>query len=382
MEGPKIEPGLEGVYFTESSICKVDGTAGRLYYRGYPIEQLAEQSSFEEVCYLLLYGGLPTKQQFKDFSKSLASERQLPREILSTIRNEAGRESTMHTLRTAVSSLAAYDSEADDITPEAEIRKSIRLIAKMPSIAAAIWRLRNGQRYVRPRRSLTHAENLLYMLVGEKADSEKSKLLDTMLILHAEHSSNASTFSGITTASTLSDMYSAITSAIGTLKGPLHGGADEMSLRMMHEIGEPGNTEAYITDALAGKKKIMGFGHRVYKTYDPRARIIRRHLETILASGNEELQKLAAIAFRAEKMMIEKLGESHGIWPNVDFFSGPVYLYIGIPPELFTTLFAVSRVPGWCAHIYEYGQHNRLIRPLEHYNGPIDLEYVPIGRRK
>lgn len=384
MEGqaPEIHSGLEGIYFTRSGISKVDGTGGRLYYRGYSIDLLARNSSFEETCYLLLSGNLPTAAQLKSFDARLKAERQLPQPIIEMIKEMALKADPMDVARSAVSSLSAYDKEAYDNSLEADFRKSIRLVAKLASIAATIARFRAGKECLAPDSSLSHAENLLYMMTGERPEPKKAKLLDTMLILHAEHSSNASTFSTLVTGSTLADLYAAVTSGMGTLKGPLHGGADEAALMMMQAIGRPENTERYIEEALAGKQRIMGFGHRVYKTYDPRARIIKEKLLELQEAESGEVKRLTAIALSAEKMMVERLGKTHGIWPNVDFFSGPVYTYIGIPMELFTPLFAVSRMPGWCAHMIEYWQNNRLLRPLEEYIGPIDLQYVPIDERK
>jgi citrate synthase len=382
LDSPIIEPGLEGVYFTRSHICKVDGTNGRLYYRGYAINLLAGNSTFEEVCYLLLNGQLPDSSELLDFEKQLRAERELPEQIIAMVSEMAAKADPMDVARSAISSLPAYDKEAYESSSEANMRKSIRLISKLASIVAAIARFRSGSEYVRPKASLGHAENFLYMMNGEEPEARKAKLLDTMLILHAEHSSNASTFSTLVTGSTLADLYAAVTSGMGTLKGPLHGGADEAALKMMRAIGKPENTEKYIEEALAGKQRIMGFGHRVYKTYDPRARIIREDLIAMQEDESEEVRNLTAIALRAERMMIERLGQSKGIWPNVDFFSGPVYTYIGIPIELFTPLFAVSRMPGWCAHMMEYWQNNRLLRPLEEYVGPLDLNYIPMNERK
>ena len=380
-EKPEIKFGLEGVYFAESDICRVDGTNGRLYYYGYPIEALAANSNFEEVCYLLLNGRLPDSAEFSEFRKALADERRLPNEIVSLINGAAGRADPMDILRSAVSALAFYDDDSLDNSPEANLRKSIRLISKIASVIGTVGSFRAGRDYVEPDLSLGHVENFLYMLNGKRPGQEQAKVLDLMFLLHAEHSSNASTFSAIVTGATLSDMHSAITSAIGTLKGPLHGGADEAALNMMRAIGKPENTETYINDALAGRKKIMGFGHRVYKTYDPRARIIKKRLEILQGSADENVKNFTLIALAAEKLMIDRLGNSHGIWPNVDFFSGPVYTDLGIPDYIFTPIFAASRIPGWCAHMMQYWKNNRLIRPLEYYNGRLDREYVPLDKR-
>ncbi len=378
---PIIYKGLDGVYITESTICKVDGTAGRLYYRGYPIEDLAKNSSYEEVAYLLLYGILPKKDELYAFSNQLKVERDLPQEIIELISTNASKADPMDVLRTAVSYLSLYDKEAADSSEAANLKKSIRLISKLSSIVATIGRCRNKGAYVKPDQLLSHSDNFLYMLNGVKPSEQQHKPVEMMFMLQAEHSSNASTFSTIVTGSTLSDMYSAVTSGIGTLKGPLHGGADEEALRMMYAIGNPNNTEEYINDALAGKKKIMGFGHRVYKAYDPRAKIIKEYLLSLQNNESEEVRRLTEIALRGEKLMIDKLAQSHGIWPNVDFFAGPVYVSAGIEVELFTPMFAASRIAGWCAHMIEYWKDNKLIRPLEKYTGQVDLRYVPIEQR-
>ena len=379
---PNIVPGLQGVYFTESKISDVDGTNGKLYYRGYSIESLAKDSTFEEVCYLLIEGKLPTAKELKNFDTRLKGEREIPEPVLSIINGMTGKAHPMDVLRTAVSALPAYDRKAYADSREDNLRKSIALVSKFGSITAAIGRRMSGKGYVKPDPSLTHAANFLYMLKGKAPDPNDAKILDLMLILHAEHSSNASTFSTLVTGSTLSDIYAAVTAGVATLKGPLHGGADEAALKMMREIGRPENTERYINDALGKKERIMGFGHRVYRTYDPRARIIRSTLEKLQNHSSPEVRNLTAIALREEKMMIEKLGKTKGIWPNVDLFSGPVYTSIGIEPDLFTPLFAVSRIPGWCAHLLEYWEHDRLLRPLESYTGPLDIKYVPIGKRR
>jgi 2-methylcitrate synthase/citrate synthase II len=380
-ESQEIHKGLEGIYFTESKICKVDGQGGRLYYRGYPIEALALKSSFEEVCYLLLYGKLPNKPELNNFISGMKGERSLPKEVINLIKETSGRAHAMDIARTAISILPAYDKNAYDASEEANMGKAVKLISKLASIVAAIGSSYRG-RYTAPDNSLSHAENFLYMLTGKKPGKEKARLLDTMLILHAEHSSNASTFSSLVTGSTLADLYASVTAGMATLKGPLHGGADEAALKMMKEIGEPENTERYINEALSGKARIMGFGHRVYKTYDPRAKIIKAELELLQNDASKEVSNLTRIALTAEQLMVEKLGKTKGIWPNIDFFAGPVYTWIGIAPELFTPLFAASRVPGWCAHMIEYWRSNRLLRPLERYTGQVDLEYIEIEDRE
>ncbi len=379
---PPIYLGLEGVYAAESKICKVDGTAGKLWYRGYPIEALAANSNFEETAYLLLYGKLPKRPELDAFTGQLKSNRDIPDNVKSIIKTSVGKASPIDILRTAVSALSADDKELTDSSPEANMRKTIKLIAKTTTIVAAIGRMQSGKDYVKPDNNLSHADNFLYMLSGSRQDKKAVKLIDLMFILHAEHSTNASTFASMVTASTLADIYASVTTGIATLKGPLHGGADEAALKMMRSIGDPSNTETYINDALAGKQKIMGFGHRVYKTYDPRAKILKAWLTDIdnIAAGDQK--RLTQITLIAEKLMIDKLGQSHGIWPNIDFFAGPLYTWAGIPPELFTPIFGAARTVGWCAHILEYWEHNKLFRPLEIYTGPLDLEYVPIDKRK
>lgn len=380
-EKANIHLGLEGVYFTESKICKVDGVKGRLYYRGYAIEDIAKSSDFEEVSYLLLHGNLPNKKDLSNFKRQMAMERELPQDIVSMIKSESSRSHPMHVLLAAIAALASYDAEADISSGKANIEKSIRIISKIGSVVGAIGRFKSNGKYVKPREDLGHAANILYMATGIEPEKERAKLLDLMMVLHAEHSSNASTFSTIVTGSTLSDIYSAIASGIGTLKGPLHGGADEMALKMLREIKSPKNTADYIKSALEGKKRIMGFGHRVYKTYDPRAKIIKKTLLELSRNSNEDVENLSKIALSAEKIMIDRLGKSKGIWPNVDFFSGPIYTHIGIAPELFTPLFAASRSPGWCAHMLEYWDNSRLIRPLEYYTGSINKKYIQMNRR-
>lgn len=380
-EQPEIHKGLDGVYVSESTICKVDGAQGRLYYRGYPIEDIAKNSSYEEASYLLLNGKLPTKSELEDFSAKLKAERELPDKIINLIIESASKSDPMDILRTAVSYLSIYDIDTKTQTKEANIKKAIKLISKTSSIVATIGAAMNGKGYTKPDLSLSHSENFIYMLKGEKPTPDEVKPIEMMFILQAEHSTNASTFATMVAGSTLADLYSAATAGISALKGPLHGGADEEALKMMEAIGDPSNTESYINDALAGKKKIMGFGHRVYKTYDPRAKIIKGYLLTLQQNPSPEIKKLTEIALRGEKLMIDKLGKTHGIWPNVDFFAGPVYVSVGIKVDLFTPLFAASRIAGWCAHMIEYWEDNKLIRPLELYKGEIDKKYLPISER-
>ncbi|MGC8562220.1 MAG: citrate/2-methylcitrate synthase [Thermoplasmata archaeon] len=381
-EKPAINYGLEGVYVDESAISKVDGQNGRLWYRGYSIEDLAEKSNYEEVCYLLLNGKLPSKVEFEEFSRKLRNRRDLPAEVKDLIRVMAPRSHPMDVMRTATSMLIMYDSDPNNQENSATLDKVITLIAKLPSIAAATGRFREKKEYIPPDDSLSIPANFLYMLTGKKPTKFESKLIALMFILHAEHSTNASTFSVLVTASTLADVYAATTSGIGTLKGPLHGGADEAALSMMNAIGNPDNTENYIEEALEGKQRIMGFGHRVYKTYDPRAKLVRSYLEESLTKEpSDEVRRLLQIALRAEKLMIDKLGKTKGIWPNIDFFAGPLYRVLGIEGQMFTPIFVASRMAGWGSHIVEYWHNNKLVRPVEWYVGQLDLKYVPLNER-
>jgi citrate synthase len=381
-ENITISKGLEGIYIADTTLCKIDGANGKLWYRGYPIEVLAEKSSYEEVAFLLLYGHLPKKDELHVFNQRLISEREVPESIEEIIKSFTGRTHPNDVLRTCVSAISAYDSDMADRGSDANLERAIKLTAKMPTIVAMIGRYRQGKSFIKPSRTLSHSSNFLYMLTGVEPDKESAKLIDLMFILHAEHGSNASTFSTLVTGSTLADVYSAVVAGISTLRGPLHGGADEAALNMMRAIGEPDNTETYIEDALAGKQRIMGFGHRVYKAYDPRAKIVYNYLKSFMQKTTDpKIEKLLEIAIRAEKLMEEKLSKTKGIWPNIDFFSGPLYTAMGIPSELFTPVFACSRVVGWTAHLFEYWQNNRLFRPLDHYVGQLDIKYVPIDQR-
>ena len=346
-ENITISKGLEGIYIADTTLCKIDGANGKLWYRGYPIEVLAEKSSYEEVAFLLLYGHLPKKDELHVFNQRLISEREVPESIEEIIKSFTGRTHPNDVLRTCVSAISAYDSDMADRGSDANLERAIKLTAKMPTIVAMIGRYRQGKSFIKPSRTLSHSSNFLYMLTGVEPDKESAKLIDLMFILHAEHGSNASTFSTLVTGSTLADVYSAVVAGISTLRGPLHGGADEAALNMMRAIGEPDNTETYIEDALAGKQRIMGFGHRVYKAYDPRAKIVYNYLKSFMQKTTDpKIEKLLEIAIRAEKLMEEKLSKTKGIWPNIDFFSGPLYTAMGIPSELFTPVFACSRVVG------------------------------------
>lgn len=379
-EKPVIHKGLEGIYVCESSISVIYGDVGKLYYRGYSIEDLAEHSCYEEVTYLLLYGKLPTRRELDDFKKTLVENRDLPDVVLDFLKKVPKNAHPMEVLRSAVSMLGHWDPEPEDNSLEALGRKAIRITAKMPCIVAAFNRFREGKEYVPPNPNLGHAANFLYMLNGKEPDEFEAKTMDVCLILYAEHGMNASAFAAIVTAATLSDMYSAIVSGIGTLRGPLHGGANEMAMREFMKVGDPSKAEEYVLEKLRKKERIMGFGHRVYKAYDPRAKIFRRYAEEMAKRKGGEIKKLYDIALKMEEVAIRELGAKK-ILTNVDYWMGIPAYALGIPIDLYTPIFAISRVAGWSAHVLEYVAQNRLIRPRQYYVGPIDLEYVPIDKR-
>jgi 2-methylcitrate synthase len=368
--------GLEGVVAASTAISYIDGLNGRLFYRGIDINELAERSTFEETTALLWYGKLPTKQQLDSFTRKFYENRQIPNEVLALLMSLPKKTSPMEVLRTAVSALSAYDPDDLDNSLEANVQKSIRLTASMPTVVAAWDRIRNGQWPILPSTTLGHAANFLYMLSGKEPTPKAAKVLDTCLILHADHGLNASTFSARITASTLSDLHSSITSAIGTLKGPLHGGANEQVMHMLREIGQTDRVDQYIRGALNAKKKIMGFGHRVYKADDPRAAWLQRLSKELADSSG--IQKWYQMSERIRVLM----QEAKPLPVNVDFYSASVYYTLGIPIDLFTPIFAISRVSGWTAHVYEQYSDNRLIRPESEYIGPMDVAYVPIEERR
>ncbi len=370
-----FKEGLEDIVAATSSICFIDGIQGRLIYRGYDIRELAEHSTFEETAYLLWYEKLPTQTQLKEFSAQLVENRELPDYVYSALRSSPKSAHPMGVLRSAVSFLGLSDPEAEDNSQEANRRKALRLVAKFPTIVTTYHRLRKGLTTVSPSSSLGHAANFLYMLNGTKPEKRAERIFDICLILHADHEFNASTFAARVTAATLSDIYSSVTSAIGALKGQLHGGANEYVMNMLLEIGETSKAELYIHNALSAKKKIPGFGHRVYKTEDPRATVLRQISKEVgERTGNTRWHEMSR---KIEEIMKQ---EKH-LYPNVDFYSASTYYELGIPIDLFTPIFAVSRISGWAAHILEQYAHNRLIRPLSEYTGPLDLRYAPIDER-
>jgi citrate synthase len=380
----EIAKGLEGVFVAESALSDIDGDAGRLVYRGYDIEDLAEQSSYEEVLYLLWYGHLPTRNELAEFEASMAAERVIDDRAVEAIRLlvDAGEE-PMAALRTAVSLLSAFETErdADPSDIEAARRKARRITAAMPTVLAAFERLRNGAEPIAPDENLGHAANFLYMLTGEEPGDVAAETFDMALTLHADHGLNASTFTAMTVASTLADMYASVTAGIGALSGPLHGGANQDVMEMLVEIddSEMGPIE-WVEAARAEDRRIPGWGHRVYNVIDPRARILKRKAEQLgEASGDRKWYSYTA---EIERYLSEEVGLTEkDIAPNVDFYSGSVYYQMGIPIDLYTPIFAISRAGGWVAHVLEYQSDNRLIRPRGRYVGPGDREFVPIDER-
>jgi citrate synthase len=373
--------GLEGIPVGESKKSFVDGQGGKLVYHGHPIEELCDKSNFEEVFYLLLYDRLPKESELKDLVRLMRSYREIPSEIYELIQKQAPRYGVhpMSVLRTSVSALAAFDETTEDDTPSEQCRQSIRIVSKIATIVAAIARARQGQPMLSPRPDLSHAGNFYYMLTGNLPDSFYAELMDVLLILHADHECNASTFAAVTVRSTLSDMYSSVVAGICALKGPLHGGANEEVMRMLQAIGSLENVERFLEDAMSQKLRIHGFGHRVYKIMDPRAAILRHQArEVTRRAGTEHWLETAE---RIEKVMAEKYGQ-RGIWPNVDFFSGVVMASMGIEIAMFTPIFAVGRCAGWTAHALEQWDDNRIFRPRFIYTGPENEAYLPIRDRK
>ncbi|GGH86760.1 citrate synthase [Pullulanibacillus pueri] len=367
--------GLEGVVATTSSVSSI--IDGVLTYRGYNIDDLAEKSTFEEVVYLLWNDKLPTQTELDAFKKQLLEEMVVPKEIFDQIKALPLKNvHPMAVLRTAVSTLGVFDSEADEMTEEANKRKAVRLQAKLPTIVAGFTRIRDGKEPVAPRSDLSFAANFLYMLFDREPNEIEVEAFNKALILHADHELNASTFTARVAVATLSDIYSGITAAVCALKGPLHGGANERVMKMLTEIGSEDKIEPFLENAFANKEKIMGFGHRVYKNGDPRAKHLRemsRQLTQI--SGEPKWYNMSV-------KMDEIVTKEKGLRPNVDFYSASVYHSLGIPHDIFTPIFAVSRVSGWLAHILEQYANNRLIRPRAEYVGPDKQEYVAIEDRK
>jgi 2-methylcitrate synthase/citrate synthase II len=365
---PPYSPGLAGVIAGETQICWVDPNAG-LMYRGYDIHEMAEKATFEEAAYLLLNGELPSREQLTEFSRQIANERELPAPVVKMLRLLPKETHPMDMLRTGVSMLAPFDKELNDHSHAANVRKAIRLIARVSTLITDGWRISHGEEPLPEKLDLTQAGNLFYKLTEKVPQAWQIRMLDTIFILYADHEFNASTFAARVTASTLADMYAAVTSACGTLKGPLHGGANEESMKMLDDIKTPDRAEAWLKDKLAKKAKIMGFGHRVYKKGDSRVPIMREIGRDLgKRTGKEQwipiCEQLEATMEREKQLCA-----------NVDLYAAPVFTMLGFPPELNTPIFGASRVAGWCAHVVEQHDNNRLIRPRSLYTGPAMRPY-------
>ncbi|WP_435145137.1 citrate synthase [Halobaculum sp. P14] len=375
----ELKRGLEGVLVAESGLSFIDGDEGKLVYRGYSIEDLAEHASYEETLYLLWHGELPTESELDEFASAMAEDRELADDTLATVRRLAeADEEPMAALRTATSALSANDpdADADPTDREANVRKARRVTAKMPTALAAFSRIRDGDDPVEPRTDLGHAANFLYMLNGEEPDDVLADVFDQALVLHADHGLNASTFSAMVTSSTLADLHSAVTSAVGTLSGSLHGGANANVMRMLQEIDESDSEPVeWVKQALDDGRRVAGFGHRVYNVKDPRAKILSERSEALgEAAGDTKWYEMSTAI--EEYMKSEK-----GLAPNVDFYSASTYYQMGIPIDIYTPIFAISRVGGWTAHVLEQYDDNRLIRPRARYVGDEDADWVPIEDR-
>ena len=369
--------GLEGIVAANSGVCWIDGEAGVLAYRGIDIHDLASHSTFEETTYLLWHGRLPSKEELAGFQQKLAASRKLDPKIYDLLRSFPKSGTPMQALRTAVSALSFYDPDEKAVDHDSNVRKAFDLTAQIAMLVAAFDRIRKGKEIVEPDLSLSHAGNFLYMLNGEKPSETATKAFDIALILHADHEFNASTFAARVISATLSDLHSAITGAIGALKGPLHGGANENVMRMLFAIDKAGEDPVeHVRKMLADKVKISGFGHRVYKTEDPRATHLRRMSEDLGRSANN------AKWFEMSRKIELFINEEKKLNANVDFYSASTYTTLGIDIDLFTPIFATSRIAGWCAHVIEQLDDNRLIRPRSKYIGPeYPAKYVPVSER-
>ena len=375
-DGITLHRGLSGVYFDRTETTFIDGKEGKLLYRGYNIHDLAGVSTFEETSCLLMHGELPTQAQLDDFDATLKANREIPSEVVNIIR-AVQNDHPMSVLRTAVSALSAFDPEAADNSSEATLRKGIRLTAQVPTIVMAHHNIRNDRAPVPPSKTLSHAANFLYMMEGEEPTVETAALMDTDFVLHADHGSNASAFTARAVASTNAHLHDAVTAGIGALSGPSHGGAAENVMTMALEIGEEENAGQYVKDLLAGGGRVMGFGHRVYRAEDPRARHLREGVRKLSEEKSEP--KWFGILEAVQKAMTPY--GRRGIHVNVDFFAGVIYYLNGIPHDLFVPIFAVGRIPGWTVQVIEQFEHNILLRPLLQYAGPEERDYVPMSDR-
>jgi citrate synthase len=374
--------GLEGVVAARSEICFIDGEAGRLVYRGYDIEDLVENVTFEETAYLLWEGELPNRQELNQLRQQLSASMALPAHAMTILKSLPAQTQPMDALRTVVSALAATDPDVASNEAAANERKAVRLTAQFPTVVTAFHRLRNNQQPVQPDPNLSLAGNFLYMMTGKRPHDTLVRVLDAALVLHAEHGMNASTFTARVIAATLADMHAAITGALGALKGPLHGGANEAVMQLLLTCTDAADAERKVRDMLANKQKVPGFGHRVYRTFDPRAHFLRKMSKQLgEAAGNTKWYEMSERLIPILRDTPKSSGEAMNLNPNVDFFSASTYYTMGIPLDLFTPIFAVARIAGWTAHIMEQHRNNRIIRPTDDYTGPFGLKVVPIDQR-
>jgi len=375
MQRSVTDRGLREIVAAQTRLSDIDGQAGRLWYVGYDINDLAGRTSYEEVVHLLHELRLPTQSELDTLTDFMVEEREVSKFLRDLMPTLAQQTSPMSMLRTSVSAASAYDPDGWDDSVEADRRKALRLIAKTPTLLAMYHRMRTGQEIVPPNTKLPHAANFLHMLLGLEPSQEDAEVIDTTFVLYADHTMNASTFTARIVASTLADMFSAITAAIAALKGPLHGGANEESMKMLEEVGSPDRAEAYVRDRLDRHQKVMGFGHAVYKTMDPRAVVLKRlSKETGERHGDTSWYEISEAIERT-------VAEQKGLFPNVDFYAASVYHTLGIPTDLMTPIFAVARMAGWTAHVREQYADNRIIRPGSEYVGPVDQTWVPIDER-
>ncbi len=375
-----VVPGLEGIPAAESAISYIDGEKGILEYRGIPIEELVEHSTFLEVAYLLIFGRLPTIKEFTRFKNDITLHTRLKLKILRMMEYLPETGHPMDYLQSVTSAMGMYYPARNTLDPDVRYWSIVRLIAKLPTIVAACHRLRHGDAPIPPNNDLSFPANFYYMLFEREPDPLVERIIDVILILHADHTMNASTFSARVVGSTLADPYTIVSSAIGTLSGPLHGGANEKVVEMLKEIGSKENVRPYIEEKLRKKERIMGIGHRVYKTKDPRAKILQKFAHRLFDHEGAESTHLLEIAEEVEKVVEEKLAHKR-LYPNVDFYSGIVFTGIGIPTELFTPIFAMGRVAGWLAHWIEQLKTNRIYRPTQKYTGKRNQQYIPIAER-
>lgn len=375
-----VVPGLAGIPAAESGVSFVDGEKGKLFYRGIPIKELTKNSTFLETSYLLIYDKLPKKKELNNFVNDIKYHTRLKYKILRMMEHLPENGHPMDYLQSVVAAMGMYYPARNVLDAETRRLSVIKLIAKMPTIVAACHRMRHGDAAIDPDNSLSYAANFYYMMFERKPDKFTEKLIDVLLILHGDHTMNASTFSSRVVGSTLADPYTIVSAAIGTLSGPLHGGANEEVLKMLNEIGEPKKARAFIENKIKNKEKIMGVGHRIYKTKDPRAKILQEFAHKLFKKTSVKESNLLKTAEAVEKVVYEKLAPK-GLYPNVDFYSGIVFKELGIPADLFTSIFAMGRVSGWLAHWEEQLKTNRIYRPTQKYTGTLNKKYKPLKNR-